>query len=306
MLRSLDDTLMEVAAQVGAELNDSVGPHQTGEYNGKQYDYREKTVCLAAKQLPKLEAARQILFGPEATVADLEEVFGKLQWASVVLQAPVARYYFAIKFVRRRLSALAKGDIKVTHPCRLWQLARRDFSAWFDFLILNAPVHPRRQVGVEQFVLFADASQAGWGAVLACLSTGEIMSVGALFTEDEASANKFINEKEALALAHALGHFADRLRGAALAICVDNTSLRGALRKGRSNAFPLNAQVAAVLAGLALVGDVTIRWVDTHSNPADSPSRGRPIDTGAVKDYVRRGDWRRGDEVTIAHVVNAP
>ena len=97
------------ACNVQLNGGDFAVPCQANEFCGKFYNYATKTVRLADKQIPKLSAARDQLLRQDATVGDLEEIFGKLQWASVVLQAPTHNFYFAIKFVRRRLSALQRA-----------------------------------------------------------------------------------------------------------------------------------------------------------------------------------------------------
>ena len=298
------------ACNVQLNGGDFAVPCQANEFCGKFNNYATKTVRLADKQIPKLSAARDQLLRQDATVGDLEEIFGKLQWASVVLQAPTHNFYFAIKFVRRRLSALAKGVLSRDSACHLWALARRDFEAWFHFLLQNNPVHPQRVLSSKDcsFVLFSDASNKGWGAVLTSPTTGLIESIGSVWP-DQLQFLK-IADKEALALKYGLEHFHDKVQGGHLAICVDNTSLQGALRKGRYGAPRLNAEVGEILKALPVASQFALHYVDTKSNPADYPSRNRDSPPHecvvATTDYVQRGDWRRGNEVSIAHVVLAP
>ena len=64
---------------------------------------------------------------------------------------------------------------------------------------------------------------------------------------------------------------------------LDSRVAVGAIAKGRSSSRHLNAALQKLcVASLAFDISVTLLWVDTHSNPADAPSRG--------VDLPRRGD----------------
>ena len=58
----------------------------------------------------------------------------------------------------------------------------------------------------------------------------------------------------------------------------DSRVVVGAYAKGRSSSCQMNFRLRSC-AAWALAGDISITnlWVDTHSNPADYPSRGKPI-----------------------------
>ena len=199
---------------------------------------------------------------------------GLLNFASVVLQAPVGRYYAAMKFFRRRAAAVARGQMSANSEVHLWATARPVYEKWFTFLLRNEPVHPRQQgFRATNFSLFTDASKAGYGSVLVSNDTGLILSFGSAW--DAADEAKHINTREALAVTKSVYHFSDYLTGANVHVFIDNTSAKGALERGYSRSSELNDAVVEALAALKIVNSVTASYVASEDNPSDPRSRGK-------------------------------
>jgi hypothetical protein len=66
-----------------------------------------------------------------------------------------------------------------------------------------------------------------------------------------------------------------RSRGRRLLLFTDSQVVHGVLKKGRTSSHSLLVRARAVAALLLCSGiRLSIRWVSTHLNPADGPSRG--------------------------------
>ncbi len=79
-----------------------------------------------------------------------------------------------------------------------------------------------------------------------------------------------------------------------LHVVVDNTSVQAGIRKGRANAERLNEALLQPLLDLkALDIPITVRYIKSCENPADSVSRGKQPDwMMALGAHERRGGGR--------------
>jgi hypothetical protein len=232
---------------------------------------KESTVNRLS-QLPPLE---------DFTYADLERMMGMLEFASTVL-ALLPGYGFAIKFFRRKMAAMARGEVTPLQRVDWWPTALSAFRQWLAAARANKPVRPEQYFDASKpnYLYFSDASDSGYGAVLVDLFDGVIHTFGAKWDPNMRGAH--INVKEAAAVTLGLAYFSTRgfitMRGAAfvnLLIIVDNMSAMRALQKQRSSSFELAQQVEAFLLWLqGLSVRYAIEYVKTDRNPSDPPSRG--------------------------------
>ena len=96
---------------------------------------------------------------------------------------------------------------------------------------------------------------------------------------------------EAKALQKAMQRWAPMVSGS-LAILVDNTSMAGAVRRGLSPSYDLNKEIAEILKQLPQTVAVRVGVLASAENPADAPSRGLPVASGAVSVAVAQvGRW---------------
>jgi hypothetical protein len=117
---------------------------------------------------------------------------------------------------------------------------------------------------------------------------------------------KHINIQELRALNDEVFRAIDHgLRDCKLIVCIDSRVVVGCVAKGRSSAVQLNEHLRTLASTCACAGvQVRVVWVGTEYNPADAPSRNRPLPEGGPMPhwveqlYLRdrsRGDRRRLD-----------
>ncbi len=223
---------------------------------GVEFDHRRRRIRLGEKTKNKiLHAAASLKQG--LTHEEAEAIFGLCVWASATLRIATYRFYYVYKYMRRR----GGGGTKL----KVWPSVLPAWQKWAAHLSSN-PWRSIKEVDLTDLaVLFSDASNAGWGTTIftsqGCFAHGEPWCPREL--------GRGIAEKEAQALLNALGHW--QLGDCPVFVFVDNTSVLGALRKGRSRAFFLNRRVGEILARFSNV--VALEYVPSRFNLADKPSR---------------------------------
>jgi len=167
-------------------------------------------------------------------------------------------------------------------------------SAWRELrtlaqrVRLNEPtvvtIHPsfKELSGSPHVVICSDATPYSFGGV--CLQAGhEPAAFGARFESDVSN----IAVAEAVALYSALLAFAHVVESKRVLFLIDNTAALAVLHKtpdDRCTAhLPLRCvttQIHALL--LQLHVEAAFAYISTHTNPADAPSRAKPIDMTSV------------------------
>ena len=271
------------AKEAGVTLNEEDGntPHHKGVFCGVRYDVNDGTVHLTDKTVTKLTLAAADMASATLTNERVFVIFGLLIWASAVARAPMHKYYYAIKFIRRRMSNVRSGKAALSDYAAVWSAARPQFVEWFDFLKRNKPTKPKIEQDSVDKVLFTDASKSGCGGVLFSVDTAEIEFHAE--TWSEAEKKQHINELELLALRRMLVHWANRLDATQLRIMVDNTTAKAALLNGRSGSYHINQEVSSIDDLLAKCASTTIHYIKSEDNPADAPSRGTTTDFGQAR-----------------------
>jgi len=268
-----------LAVDCKIELNQEPGnvAHQEGLFLGMQFDYRNASVRLGSKAVTKLQAFRERICSGNLSVDDFMAGFGVVEYASRILRIRTSGYHVALKFARRRASAMFAGELTGDMRANLWPCARRPLTQWVDELLANPPTPAGLPTGKErEYVLATDASLHGWGGVLYCDATGEFEEAGGRWGKQHSHTE--INQLEAYAVANAWRAFSARLTPSTkVLILVDNTSVLHTVRKGRAREAPLNTAIDEVLRTLKGNVDVSVAHIGTENNPADAKSRGLPI-----------------------------
>lgn len=197
------------------------------------------------------------------------QYLGVLTFASITLGRPRAPYYHVLKFMRRR----ASEETPLDGPAEIWPSVIPLIRTWATDL-LNKPweKYPRRSKAADNWVVFSDASDSGYGVVLLTAHGSTIRAA----KWDEASLEFHINIKEALALRAALQLTTDtikRLRPRVtpnIQFYVDNTSVIGAVRNTISKSWNLNAVLESFP---YFKPPMQVQYVKSASNIADGPSR---------------------------------
>lgn len=257
--------------QAGLSLNDELESAIQTMQAKSPYDYRGltftpgKRAILAEKTQRKLLLAEEMLTNVDQwTLRDTQEVFGLCVYAAMALNMATAPYYYVYKLFRRRQrehneTSPTAGRV----PARLWPSVIPVWHQWTQDLRLGER-KPRQ--AVKDITVVTDASLMGYGGYV--FEPGKHMQVvsGTWFSER----NQSIMELEARALFITLSETIRQ--GSTVTVIVDNTSVKGALAKGRSKNFRLNELINSIATGWCIT---EIHYIKSELNPADGLSRGK-------------------------------
>lgn len=278
-------SLVEARAQyVGASFKPEesyAGAHYT--FNGVTYDHEAATVEISEKLRVKLQRSSIGTYG------DIESVLGRLIYASAVAGVPLVRFYFVLKFARRRINLLNRGirapnDV-VTIPPSVAQALRN----WVDDVTSRSVWSPHLPDVLQDVVvtLFTDASLIGWGAVLIC-DDGFVAGTGAKW-----NAPVEINAAEVAAVGNALWAFARNIPyKARINLRVDNTTALCAMSKGNTGADSIAGILQWIQSFVSCnAWHVVARYVSTKDNIADVWSRVFPANGNVANGWSAPGFW---------------
>ena len=136
-----------------------------------------------------------------------ESLSARLIYGSGVLKINMPRYYWVIKFVRRQLSKLNRGIITDVENVHIPLSVYNDLQLWVNEVRANRWYNYDTRTVLKTAVLYTDASEAGWGAVL-FTPKGEVLGTGAAWTN-----HIEINRAEAIAVHHAFQAFIKQWEG---------------------------------------------------------------------------------------------
>ena len=230
---------------------------------------------MSTNMLRKIQEESKSLDDGEATVEDMQVLFGLTLFASRVQRVPIAQFYPVVKFMRRRLSATPYPMTSFT-LARLWPSVKPEWKHLITTLLTNPWTRhvPAKQ---HELVMVTDASTKGWGAVIFDEGSGEVSEAKGYWNAQHQCSE--INELEMTALAMALDAFEDRItHERPLLILMDNSSSVHALSRGAAHAYRLNREAMAVLQRLPSTASVKVGYVESEKNPADAASRGLDTD----------------------------
>ena len=193
---------------------------------------------------------------------------------SVQLALPRARLYLRSFFDVLKTKRNWDSDV------RLSKQALRDLQWWTTL----DEIHCRRAIYREATMatLFSDASKRGWGGLL----NGQVICHG-LWTEKEREAH--ITELELLAVAKNVAVLLPQLKRRRVLLLEDNAAVVWISYNKASRAPRLMMHLRNLI-GLLDMNDTTleVRYVSTHSNKADMPSRFQGTDHWRLRASVFR------------------
>lgn len=241
------------------------------DFIGMHFDFKSGTISLAEKNKKKIDAM-DFATGSRIRIADLETAVARLMYASSVLGVRLARHYYAIKFLRRKLSELNRETATRNDMVEIPPSSLTAFRQWHAEVKQSPPRKLPQLDGRKRFTLWTDASMTGWGAVLIDESTQRVHIVAGRWSAEEALMH--INVLEARAVSLALSKFT-MIDGAIIQPKIDNTSVIGSMRKGMSNSADLSEYVAKI-DDIAAARDIILlrpHYVRSEENLADYWSR---------------------------------
>lgn len=283
----------EVSREANAIINDDAsGVACRYDFLGVSVDHLQRTVCLTEKRTSKINTV-----GRDFTNYPLKRFFqlmGRLFSASVVLGIPLAQFYFVIKCFRRRCALFSKHQCEgchaqklLTEPAGIWPSVHRHVARWLDLVLDNRPRIVVPNAAQVDWVVFTDASD--WGAgVMMFEAEGRCMTHSRQW--EPQMRGRPIVEREAEALLEGM-----RLlpAGATARVFVDNTSVLGAVNKGRSPSYRLNKLVELIAKAVVGLRSATFEYVKSANNAADGLSRGEPFsdETAVSACGAELGGW---------------
>ena len=218
------------------------------------------SVCLSPKFISKLQQTKDI-FAPDATLRDVLQLFGKLQYAARILGLRLAEHYYAFKFLRRRVFCFLDDTADV------WPSTQSTWERWMSDVLANVPVYLGRKnpVQFKKAHMITDSSLKGWVAVFFFPKT--VFCIGESW--EDSIKQHHINVLELFAVERALKKI--DLQQYELVIGIDNTTAGYCLSKQRSKNFVLNSCILRI--SELPVRIVEIYYIESKLNPADWWSR---------------------------------
>ena len=305
-LEAFRNMLLDIVTELGFTLEEEKTPIPTAtqvilgiEISLKEsLSSGERRVHVVAKIDPQKadfwkKQINEIIKRNEITAKEAEKLAGRLNFAACAVagQSGSARIHELYKRVYGR-SFGQKLDHRIKADL-MWWLAFLEREQTLKFRILGPPK--------KRSVLYTDAEgHGGIGAVL-------ITPQARLFFRikvDQRFASKLIQRAtqiipyEALAVLIALNRFKRELAQNDLVLLIDNTSVLGSVRKGRSSADDVHKIITAI-SDLCFELNITkhIFWVPSAMNISDGPSRGETIDQ-----YVEVHDLKRSIAASVGVV----
>ncbi|ORC87264.1 target of rapamycin (TOR) kinase 1 [Trypanosoma theileri] len=276
------------ADECRATIGEVISVAHSYTFLGVVFDHSSRTVGLSTKCIGKLQDIRPLRLW---TVAEMEVAVSRFLYAAAILGVRLTKFFFFLKAVRRRLSALNRGRLSLTAQARLPRSATREGRVLLRTLLRN------------EKRLITDASLHGWGAIM-FLESGEVKIAGGTWITPPA----LIVQAEARAVRLALLAFAEILPQH-IQVFVDNTSLQHSARKGHAKSYALTWELHRILRILDSRGvQASFEYVESRDNPADGLSRGAVFSTVDLAKGVQlakgSGGFWRGRDSRICHFVS--
>ena len=277
-------------AAAGAVLNDLDVPveHlavQEGDWCGLHLDLKNKTVALTSKSQQRTAMSWDLRH--DWTWRGYMAMMGLLFWSYGIVDVHVHRFFALMQFLSRVSADLAAHPELWDAPASIWPSALSQISEWVQLIAANTP----RPVPIEtepEWTVATDASRFGWGYVAFSHSTGEVRTHGAKW-------DAYMEEKYGDQLGHStvaephgavnsvLHLFAPRDGVRRIRLATDNSATRWSFGRGFStHSMAINMAIGRLRALLpSLI--VTMTYLPGEINPADGPSRGRPLSPEQAK-----------------------
>ena len=279
MVDELLKILFEVCQEMQVAINENENEclesdPQRYEFLGIQFNHEDRTTQLGLKTRTKLLslAGSRPWTSPSVTIQEMLSMYGLLTFAATTTNVPRAKFYHAIKFMRKRASAGAP----LLDPAHVWPSSLPSWDSWVPCCIEASPRFWREQSEDDVVVsLFTDASNSGMGSVI-LQGDRPLRAFGSKWSPF--LKRKHINLLEAHAVLRGLIILqattpTKDFPHLAIDVHIDNTSVLFTTMKGSSRSFELNAIIGQIWR-LPITKQVrSWQYVRSADNLADTPSR---------------------------------
>ena len=123
------------------------------DFIGIHFDHGEGTVAPCKKLVDKLNT---FSFDEVVTAGELERLVGRLIHASAISGTYMGDFWFPLKYTRRIVNSLNRGQRRTTSPISVPQSVRDGLTKWIQ--TVQTDRHMSRVVGPARFTAFVDAS----------------------------------------------------------------------------------------------------------------------------------------------------
>jgi hypothetical protein len=290
----LRDRFQELCTRFGITLNKEQlnNPHDEGEFLSQAYAVSTATSSMSSKAKSKLKEAFEDLEGSDLRWSECQSRFGRLFWATDVLNIDWAPFYHLLKFYRIACIREKEDRLRGADRVNIWASAHDELKRLKEKVLGNRPVSVRILPETPEITLFTDSSDNAYGAVLVRSDSPSHETICRPWTPQELSSARATDGRrimvilEARALHLALHKFASTIADRDVRIVIDNASALGALRKGKSPAYVLNSEVQRIRALLGGASGWDVDWICSAGNPADEPSRLRQTIPEKIEKYM--------------------
>ncbi|PWU93919.1 putative target of rapamycin (TOR) kinase 1 [Trypanosoma cruzi] len=203
---------------------------------GVQFDHTHRAVSLSDKFVRCVRAMPSLKY---LTIPEMEVVASRFLYAAAILRTRLCDYYFFIKAVRRRLSALHQGIVQETSPAKL-PPAAVGLDERLRHTIENNRKRNNKPTERASAAIITDASLHGWRAVF-IPDSGDVKIAGGKWEKKPF----LIMQAEARAERLALSAFSAVLPRT-VDVWVDNTLLQGAANKGSSKSHAMTWELQRI------------------------------------------------------------
>jgi hypothetical protein len=277
------------AMRYGITLNDSaeeaaaaISPYFT--HRGVQF-FNHSTGALACRPSEKTrmkleDALRSFDHVQFWTLDHSERVFSLCIYSSWVLDIPAYPWYYVYKYMRRRMRLVAFGIISRESRAEVWASIIVLWKNWLTTILQHQGRTKRHTENAPPLIVITDASKKGYGGVVFGLGGRyNLSSTSGTWTEEEG--RRPIHELEQLALLRTCEHLVPL--GREIHAVVDNTTVCQCTLRRRSNNYWLNKGVGILLSNWRVA---SASYITSEKNPADSLSRGLPLNVQLAVDAV--------------------
>ncbi|EKG05167.1 target of rapamycin (TOR) kinase 1, putative [Trypanosoma cruzi] len=231
---------------------------------GVQFDHTHRAVSLSDKFFRSVCAMPSL---NSSTIAEMEVMASRFFYAAAILCTRLCDYYFFIKAVRRRLSALNRGIVLETSPTNLPPSAV-GLGERLRHTIENNRKRNIKPTEKASAAIITDALLRGRSAVF-IPDSGDVKIAGGKWER-----KPFLMQAEARAVRLALSVFS-AISPSTMDVWVDNTSLQGAANKGSSKSHALTWELRVIYEFVDSRGiQASFAYARSAQNPADGMPRG--------------------------------